>query len=211
MADGGVASPQYPTAPAAPVNALTSFNPLQVLATANLATQFQANRSALASQQATGAAYQGALNDDGSIDQAKLSAALQASPAAAYGMQDTATKMLAQGSGQFNLDAARNKFAVDAIGATANDPNLTADKVRSLGVTLARNLKIPAPMINNWLDGLPTDQKGLRQKLIQMRNIATGSAGISTPTPTGITPEGAPVTAPRDVYNYSTAGGGCPA
>ena len=57
-------------------------------------------------------------------------------------------------------------------------------------------------MINNWLDGLPSDQKGLRQKLIQMRNIATGSAGLSTPTPTGITPEGAPVTAPRDVYNY---------
>ena len=118
--------------------------------------------------------------------------------------------MLTQGAGQFDLDAARNKFAVDAIGATANDPNLTADKVRSLGVTLARNLRIPAPMINNWLDGLPSDRKGLQQKLIQMRNIATGSANSSVPTPTGITPEGAPVTAPRDVYNYSTAGGGLP-
>ena len=103
-----------------------SMNPLQVMATANYATQLQANRSALASQQATGEAYQGALNPDGSIDQAKLSAALQASPAAAYGMPETATRMLTQGAGQFDLDAARNKFAVDAIGATANDPNLNA-------------------------------------------------------------------------------------
>ena len=67
MADGSVPAPQYPSAPAQPVNALMSMNPLQVIATANYATQLQANRSALASQQATGEAYQGALNPDGSI------------------------------------------------------------------------------------------------------------------------------------------------
>jgi hypothetical protein len=116
--------------------------------------------------------------------------------------------MLAQGGAHFDLDAKRNQFTVDAIGAVANDPKLNADKVRSLGVTLARNLKIPSHMINNWLDDMPKDQPGMRSKLIQMRNIATGSANASTPTPTGITPEGAPITAPRDVYNYRTAGGG---
>src|SRR6202012_5008862 len=97
---------------------------------------------------------------------------------------------------------------VDSVGAVANDPKLNADKVRDLGVTLARNLKIPGQMVNNWLDGLPNDQAGLRDRLIQMRNIATGSANASTPTPTGVNSEGAPVTAPRDVYNYQTAGGG---
>lgn len=212
MADGGVASPNYPTAPAQPVNALMSMNPLQVLATANYATQLQANRSALASQQATGQAYQGALNPDGSIDQAKLSAALQASPAAAYGMPETATRMLTQGAGQFDLDAARNKFTADALGSMANDPKLNMDKIRSFAVgVLARNLRIPPDQINNWLDGMPKDQAGQRQELMRMRNVAIGSANLSTPTPTGITQAGAPITAPRDVYNYSTAGGGLPA
>jgi hypothetical protein len=183
-------------------------NPLQVIGVAQGITQLQAFQRDQASRQAIGQAYQGALNPDGSVDQARLSTALQNDPNAAYGLPDTTTRMLAQTAAQTDLDAKRNQFIVDSIGATANDPKLTADKVRSLGVTLARNLRIPAPMINNWLDDMPSDQKGMRQKLIQMRNIATGSANSSVPTPTGITPEGAPVTAPRDVYNYSTAGGG---
>jgi hypothetical protein len=73
---------------------------------------------------------------------------------------------------------------------------------------LARNLRIPSAMINDWLDNLPKGKEALRAKLIQFRNMATGSANLSTPTPTGITPEGAPISAPRDVYNYRTAGGG---
>ena len=207
MASGDIPAPQYPQAQPAPPS-LATMNPLQVLDLANGVQNFQNNQQTIQARQATGEAFQGALNDDGSLDMGKLATALRDNPAAAYTMPETTQKMLTQGSGQFDLDAARNKFVVDAVGATANDPNLTADKVTSLGVTLARNLKIPAPMINNWLDDMPKDQKGMRQKLIQMRNIATGSANASTPTPTGITPEGAGITAPRDVYNYSTAGGG---
>jgi hypothetical protein len=205
MADGSIPAPQYPTYQQPPTQ---SLNPLQVVGLATGVQQLQAFQRDQASRQATGEAFQGALNDDGSIDQAKLATALQNNHAAAYGMPETAQKMLAQGSGQFDLDAARNKFIVDAIGSVANDPKLNADKVRSLGVTLARNLKVPSHMINNWLDDMPKDQPGMRSKLIQMRNIATGSNAASAPTPTGITPEGAPITAPRDVYNYRTAGGG---
>jgi hypothetical protein len=208
MAD--IPAPQYPTNQSQPTQSLATMNPLQVIAAANYAQQFQNTQRTMASQQATGEAFQGALQDDGSLDMGKLSAALQNNPAAAYGMPDTAQKMLTQGSGQFDLDAARNKFVVDAVGSVANDPKLNADKVRSLGVTLARNLKIPSHMINNWLDDMPKDQAGIRSKLIQMRNIATGSANASTPTPSGLDDAGAPVTAPRDVYNYKTAGGGIP-
>ena len=102
----------------------------------------------------------------------------------------------------------RNQFLVDAIGSTADDPKLDIDKVRSLAVTMARNLKIPAPMLNNWLDTLPKSKDGLRDKLIQFRNVATGSANLSTPTPTGFTPEGAPITASRGGFNYAATGTG---
>jgi hypothetical protein len=209
MASGDVASPQYPTAPT-PGGGLASLNPLQIIGAANALTQNRYLQADMASKQATGAAFQSALNPDGSVDQPRLSTALQASPEAAWGMPETTSRMLQQTSAQTDLDAKRNQFILDSVGATANDPKLNADKVRSLGVTLARNLRIPAPMINNWLDDLPKGKDALRQKLIQMRNMATGSANLSTPTPTGITPEGAPITAPRDVYNYQTRGGGLP-
>lgn len=210
MADGSIPAPQYPTNQQPQVQSLATMNPLQVVGMAQGVQQLQAFQRDQASRQATGEAFQGALNDDGSVDMGKLSTALQNNPAAAYGMPETTQKMLTQGSGQFDLDAARNKFVVDAVGSVANDPKLTPDKVRSLGVTLARNLKVPSPVINNWLDDMPNNQAGMRSKLIQMRNIATGAANASTPTATGITPEGAPITAPRDVYNYQTAGGGLP-
>jgi hypothetical protein len=123
-------------------------------------------------------------------------------------MPETVQKMLTQRSGQMDLDAKQNQFVLDAVGAVANDPKLNVDKVRSLGVTLARNMKIPGSVINNWLDALPTSKAALRERLLTFRNLATGSANLSTPTATGITPEGAPITAPRDIYNYRSGGGG---
>ena len=209
MPDGNPIASLYPQPQQQPqAGGLGSLNPLQVVGLANALTQGQALRSDLASRQATGEAYQGALNPDGSVDQSKLSAALQANPAAAFGMPETASRMLQQTSGQTDLDAARNKFIIDAVGSIADDPKINADKVRSLGVTLARNLKIPAPMVNNWLDSLPKGGPALRDKLIQFRNMATGSAGASTPTQTGLSPEGAPVYGSRGQFNFATGAGG---
>ena len=137
---------------------LSTMNPLQIIGAANALTQLRGNQQTLAARQATGEAFQGALNDDGSIDQAKLATALRANPAAAFSLPETTDRMLSQAGSQFNLDAARSKFVVDAVGAVADDPDLNADKVRNLGVTLARNLKIPGAQINNWLDDMPKDQ-----------------------------------------------------
>ena len=209
MPSGDVANPLL-LFPRPPAQAQTSLldDPSKVVGLVNSLTQLQGNQQALAARQATGAAYADALNDDGSIDQGKLAASLRANPAAAYSLPETTDRMLAQTQGQTDLDAKRNQFLVDAIGSTADDPKLDIDKVRSLAVTMARNLKIPAPMLNNWLDTLPKSKDGLRDKLIQFRNVATGSANLSTPTPTGFTPEGAPITASRGGFNYAATGTG---
>ena len=208
MADG-IAS-LYPQPQSGSSTNALAMTPAQMIGAAQGVAQLRAFQSDQASRQATGRAFQGALNDDGSIDQGKLSTSLQHDPDAAYGMPETTQKMLTQASGQFNLDAARNKFLIDGLGSAANDPNISADKVRSLAVTMARNLKIPGAQVNNWIDGMPADKPGIRARLIEMRNIATGSAGLSTPTESGVNEEGAGITAPRDVYNYKTAGGGMP-
>lgn len=210
--NGGVDTSLYPR-PAAPSAAggLGSLNPLQVLGAAQGVAQLRAFQQDQASRQATGQAYQNALQPDGSIDQAGLATALKNDPAAAYGLPDTATKMLAQGGAQFDLDSARNQFLIDGLGSMADDPKLSRDKVISGMVTIARNLRIPAAQVNGYLDNLPKNIDALRADLIQKRNMAIGSAGAATPTDTGLTPEGATITAPRGQYNYRTAassGGG---
>lgn len=208
MAD--IPPPQYPQAQPAPANSLATMNPLQAVATANYVQNYQNNQRVMAANQAAGEAFQGALNDDGSVDMSKVAATLKGDPRAAYGLPDVTAKMLAQGGAQMGLDTARNKFVTDAFGSLADDPKLTKDKVLSLGVTLARNLKIPAPLINNWLDGLPNGGQALRDKVIQFRNLAIGSAGASTPTDAGLDSEGAPQTGSRGTFNYKTAGGTIP-
>ena len=209
--NGGVDTSLYPHAPASGGGGIGSLNPLQAIGFANGALQTQALQRELASRQAIGQAYQGAMNPDGSVDQTKLSSALQADPAAAYGLPEATTRSLAQRSGQMDLDAKQQQLLIDTFGSLANDPNLNKETLRHVAVTMARNLKIPGSMLNDWIDQAPNDRKGLRAWAIEKRNIAIGSAGLSTPTPTGITPEGAPITSPRDVYNYRTAGGGLPA
>lgn len=103
--------------------------------------------------------------------------------------------------------AKQQGFLVDSLGALADDPKLNADKVRNTAVTLARNLKLPGEMVNSWLYDLPKDPVKLRERLVQMRNLAIGAAGLSTPTDIGITPQNAPVTGTRGQFNYGSAGG----
>jgi hypothetical protein len=131
----------YPRPPAASTNAL-SMNPKEAIGAALGITQLQALQRDQASRQATGAAFQGALDDDGNVDMGKLSTALRSNPDAAYGMPETTDRMLTQHTAQTALAAKQNLFLVDALGAVANDPKLDRDKVRNMAVTLARNLKL---------------------------------------------------------------------
>src|SRR5579859_2579540 len=107
MPSGDVSSPTslFPQAQAAPTNALAqAMTPLQAVGLANSLTQLQANQQSLAAKQATGDAYAGALNDDGSVDQAKLATALRGNPAAAFSLPETTDRMLSQTGAQTNLD-----------------------------------------------------------------------------------------------------------
>jgi hypothetical protein len=186
----------YPAPPSAPPQPLVnSMNPLQVLGAVDAARRLQAN-------QAIGQAYQGALNPDGSIDQGKLSSALAGSPAAAYGLPEASSRMLEQQRGQFDLDSRRHAFLTDLVGAMADDPDLSQDKVRSYMVTAARNTKLPAAIFNGILERMPANRKDLRSWATDLRNQVIGSAGTSTPTEGGVGPAGEPIVTTRGTFNY---------
>lgn len=209
MADSST-NPLAALYPQPPASQPMTTDPARIIGLASGVAQLQAFQRDQAARQAVGEAFQGALTPEGGIDAAKLSGALQANPAAAYGMPEAASRMLEQQRAQLDLNARQNQFVIDAMGTMANDPNLNQDSIRSAAVTLARNLKIPGAIMNGWLDKMPKDKAGLRDMLIQLRNVAIGSAGVSTPTDTGLDENGAPITAPRGSYNYRTAGGGIP-
>lgn len=115
---------------------------------------------------------------------------------------------------QLEQDAKKQGFLVDSLGALADDPNLSYDKVRNTAVTYARNLKLPGEMVNSWLYSLPKDRDKLREALSGMRKIAIGSAGLSTPTDIGITEQNAPISGTRGQFisgalsSKATSGGG---
>lgn len=108
---------------------------------------------------------------------------------------------------QLEQDAKKQGFLIDSLGALADDPKLNLGTVRNVAVTYARNLKLPGSMVNGFLYDLPKDPVKLREKLVQMRNLAIGSAGLSTPTDIGVTPQNAPITGNRGQFNYGTSGG----
>lgn len=200
----------YPQPQAAPQpSILTSGNPLALLPAINQIQEMGA-------KQAIGSAYSNALNGDGTVDMTKLSTGLK-DPRAAYGLPEQATRMIQQQGGQIgnvtaqlDQNVKQNAFLVDGLGSLADDPKLSLDKVRNVAVTLARNLKLPGSMLNGWVDSLPKDPAKLRESLIQMRNLATGSAALSTPTDIGITPQNAPVTGTRGQFNYGASGAAAP-
>lgn len=116
-------------------------------------------------------------------------------------------QQIANTTAQLEQSAKQRGFLVDGFGALADDRNLTYEKVRNFGVTLARNLKLPGPMVNSMLESAPRDPKALRDWAIQQRNIAIGSPALSTPTDIGITPQNAPITGTRGQFNYGSSGG----
>jgi hypothetical protein len=204
MADINSLYPQPPAATAPSI--LTSGDPSKLIGVVNALNEIGAKN-------AIGGAYSNALNGDGTVDMSKLSEGLRSDPRAAYGLPEAASRMIQQTGGQISnvtgqleQNAKQNGFIVDSLGALADDPKLNIDKVRSVATTLARNLKIPGQILNGWIDGLPRDPGELRQSLVQMRNLATGAANLSTPTTIGITPQNAPVTGTRGQFNFGAAG-----
>lgn len=138
----------------------------------------------------------GALNQNALFQ--KQFPALAEQPAAALEGQ-----RIANTTAQLEQDSKRNGFIVDSLGSLADDPKLNVDKVRNVAVTMARNLKIPGAVVNSWIDNLPKDPAKLRDSLIQMRNMAIGSAGVAGRVSAPPTEAGAPQTAPLGAANYA--------
>jgi hypothetical protein len=212
MADVNALYPQAP-APAQPAANLMN-DPAKVMGLIGQLNQNALFQQSFNARKAIGSAYQEAIQPDGSIDTQALMRAIKANPDAGFMAGDAAAGALSrQGqqisntTAQLEQHAKQQGFLIDSLGALADDPKLNYDKVRNVAVTYARNLKLPGEMVNAWLYGLPKDQKGLRESLIQMRNMATGAANLSTPTPIGITPQNAPITGTRGQFNYGSAGG----
>jgi hypothetical protein len=203
----------YP-APPQQNQSLLSGDPTKLLGLVGQLNQNALFQQTFKARKAIGGAYQGAIGEDGSIDQQKLMQGIKDNPDAGFmageasaGALDRQGKQISNTSAQLDQNAKQNAFLVDSLGSLADDPKLNYDKVRNVAVTYARNLKLPGEMVNGWLSGLPKETTKLRESLIQMRNLATGSSNLSTPTAIGITPQNAPVTGTRGQFNYGSAGG----
>lgn len=216
MADVSV-NALYPQ-PAAKTEGLLSGDPAKIIGLVGALNQNALFQQTFGARKAIGEAYQKSIQPDGSIDTPTLMREIQSRPDAGFMAGEASAGALSRQGQQiqnatalFEQKAKQNQFIVNGLGTLADKKNLTMEDVRNFGVTAARNTDIPAPMLSEWMSKLPRDPAKLRESLITLRNMAIGSGDLSTPTQTGITPEGAPVTGSRGQFNYETGGGAAPA
>lgn len=203
----------YPQPPPPPQQSSNVLNNLPAFAgLISAANQNALFQKEFAAKQAIGRAAQNALNPDGSVDFQRYSSGLK-DPAAAYGAQDAVGSLLGQrgqqianSKTQFELSAGQSGAIVNTLGSLADNNNLTLDDVRHTAVTLARTSNIPSPIINGWLKSLPSDPAALRQSLLNLRNAAIGSAGVSGRVAGPASPQGAPSTMSLGQANQFGAG-----
>lgn len=207
----------YPKAPA-PSTGILSGDPTKIIGLVSGINQNALFQQTFDARKAIGQAYQGAIQPDGSIDAPALMRAIKGSPDAAFmageasaGALDRQGKQIANTTALFEQQAKQNQFVVNSLGSLADKPKPTMDDVRHFVVTAARNTGIPASMLTSWAGTLPREPAKLKEALTTFRNLATGASGLSEPTQTGITPQGAPVYGSRGQFNYQATGGAGPA
>lgn len=188
----------YPKPPQQ-ANGLLSGDPGHAINALSGLINLQRSTQELQSRQAIGDIYRRNINPDGTPNISAIGQEISRNPAAAYGAPEAASTLLEQHgatirntTAQFEQASKQNQFVMDGLGALADDPKLTKDKVRNFAITAARNTNIPSNIISGWLSGLPDDPQALRAYVGNMRNMAIGSAGVSTRTPGPPGPGGAP-------------------
>jgi hypothetical protein len=195
-----------------PTQQSTNFmagDPSKVIGLVGAINQNALFNQTLNARKAIGQAYQSAIQDDGSIDTPALMKSIKENPDAGFlageasqGALSRQGQAISNTTAQLDQNAKQNGFIVDSLGALADDPKLNIDKVRGVATTLARNLKIPGQILNGWIDGLPRDPAQLSQSLKQMRNLATGSANLSTRVAAPPSDSGQPQTTTLGAANY---------
>lgn len=213
MADGNALSGLYPQPPQAGSGNILASNPLQLIGAMNALNQNALFQKTFAAKQAVGGAFQNALSPDGTVDIGKLSTGLQhpdaafAAPEAIGTLLDQRGKMISNDTAAFGLAAGQNRTVQDAIGAMAQDPNLTPDKVRSTMATIARNTNLPSGMLHSVLQTMPNGGKALQNWAANLGNVSIGAGGTASRVAGPPSPEGAPTTVPLGTANIS---GGMP-
>lgn len=208
MADVGSLYPQPP----APVQNLTT-NPLAVLDVVGKLNQNALFQQQFNARKAIGGAYQGAIRPDGSIDTPTLMRGIQSNPDAGFMAGEAAAGALARQGQQITnaaaateLEMKQNRFIAESIGTL--DPNASKATVTDRLVALKRNIpSIPAATINGIRreinaidDSTPEGKAALSAKITQLRDFAIGTAGLATPTDTGVAASGAKTSAPLATY-----------
>lgn len=195
-------------------NSLLS-NPLNAIAAIMHATQLQKARQELVAKQAIGRAYQNNMNEDGTINLPGAQKQILTDPEAAFSAPQATSDILGQqgqiianGTAQFQQQGSQNKFVMDALGTLANKPDVSANDLDNLAVTIARNTNIPSNIITGWRSGIPSDPKGIRAALTTIGNMAQGYAAGVQPGPAAISGSGAPVVGTSGQFNYGAAGVG---
>lgn len=188
----------YPKPPTAQ-QGLMGGDPMQTINALSGITALQRQTQDLQSRQAIGDIYRRNLKPDGTPDLGAISREISRNPAAAFGAPEAASTLLEQrgrtianATAQFEQGAKQNLFVLDAIGAMADNPNLTKEAVRNAAVTMGRNAGIPGEILAPWLSSLPDDPAELQAYMKNLRNVAIGAAGTAARTPGPPGPGGAP-------------------
>lgn len=175
----------YPQAPA-PTQSLLSGDPSKIIGLIGQINQNALFKQTINARNAIGQAYQGAIQDDGSIDTKALMQGIKNNPDAGFlageasaGALDRQGKQIQNATSMFGLQAGQNKVLMDGIGSLAAKPNISDEDLRNYAVTSARNSGVPTSMILSVVGSAPKDQAARHQWAQTIQNMAIGSAGTA--------------------------------
>lgn len=201
----------YPQAPP-PTQSLLSGDPSKIIGLIGQINQNALFKQTINARNAIGQAYQGAIQDDGSIDTKTLMQGIKNNPDAGFlageasaGALDRQGKQIQNATSLFGLQAGQNKVLMDGIGSLADKPNISDEDLRNFAVTSARNSGVPTSTILSVIGNAPKGQDERHQWARTIQNMAIGSAGIAQRGAAPPTPGGAPQQAPLGALNYGGA------
>ena len=163
-------------------------------------------------RQAVGQEFQNSINPDGSFDQPGFAARVKSNPNASLAAPEAYGTLLEQ-QGK-NIENSKNAFGLalsqggvlrDALAAAAQDPRMTADKLRSVVTGVATTSNIPSPVLSGVLSGLNESKMSPSEYANSLLNIQRGAAPSAEQIPGPPEPS---TGAPRTISKARISAGG---
>jgi hypothetical protein len=206
----------YPQAPAQQ-QSLLSGNPLQMVGTLQSMQQLNLLTKTINAKQAVGNAYSNNLNPDGTPNIPGIAAELKGNSAAAFGLPEAQSTLLAQrgqqiqnDTSQFDLYGKQSGFVQQWIASRAaqvqSGQKVSGEDLNNDAVSLSRNTGIPSPVINSVIQNIQSDPGGIKGGLINLQNrvAGAGAAAGRVAAPPGV--GGAQQTMPAGAAGYGAPG-----